>query len=778
MPNNRHLAAIGAVFCVFLTHCSLRDEGDRKGSSAGLIVTPVASYSTFKARNLAQKYKDNLERLVVEVVRNPTTAKLQFANNIVSTGGIGFFTHSASQSGDERYLELILAVPEVFEEGMGLARKIDRLMSQYGGELCGVLLKESAIYADPEVAGYGLNFFWRSAAQSGGNPQIVFERAVLYLKKDEARRFLDQKLTRDALLSGAIIFATRGDNPPQQIAYAGSAPSSLSSPAARQEKPAEAAVAALNTEIKEKDLSSEKEKKVEQKEQKAASQTKAAKNAEMARAPRSETRTKQPVESKPAAVQDRPAKERPPDVSGKPASIGTEGKADQSATKAADRELAEVKSTLKDPASTRASGETSSPASQSAAESVIASAKKPAPASSAEKSTAPLPSPGPTGEVKQQPLITKEATPQPKAAPVEQPQIASPAKVPIKDKPEKMSTEAKAPSEAPQSKTDQASAKLAERRTPEAKAELKDTGSTKAFSEANSLKTQSTSESGIASAKKPAPPPTAEKRATYDAEPAREVKQPTSLPKDASSASKQVPLQSKAVPAEQTQTAAPSKEATKEKAEKARVEAKPQTESAPVKEAKAAPRQTPEQARAEVKLSEPTARKDLTPKAEPIQEATLRKDLPQEVRKPGAPGSGAGREEPQLPKDSLAKTEAVPPKREAVKERAEPVIPETKAQPDRAAREKVTEEAGKGQLALKSVEGYVIQISFPHKTDAQRWSEVLSREGYTTSITSIGEGESVRLRVGSFPSQALANNLLARLKKDGLNGFVVQVPKG
>ncbi|MGH7843878.1 MAG: SPOR domain-containing protein, partial [Candidatus Binatia bacterium] len=462
----------------------------------------------------------------------------------------------------------------------------------------------------------------------------------------------------------------------------------------------------------------------------------------------------------------------------------TRGKADQSAAKAAGHETAEVKTPRQDPAGTKASGTTTSPpASQPAAENVIATAKKPVPAASAGKSTAPLPSPAPTGEVKQQPTApasgTSEAVPQSKALPVEQPQIAAPAKVPIKDKSEKTSPEGKAPGATAPTKTDQAPAQSKDRR-PEVKAEPKDAGSTNASSEGNYPKTQAAAESGIASTKEPAPAVAAEKPAPppENAEPAREVKPQTTTPaKDASLTGKQTPLQPKAIPAEPTQMAAPSEETTKEWSGKARVETKPRTESAPAKEVKESPRHTLEQARAEIKVNEPAASKDPAPKAEPAREATLRKDLSPEVSRPGAAGSAAPREEPELPKDSPAKTDAVAPKQE-VKGKTEPGIPETKTQADQAAGEKPPEEAGKDLLALKSVEGYVIQISFPHKTDAQEWSHVLSREGYTTSITSIGEGESVRLRVGSFPSQALANNLLARLKKEGLNGFVVQVPKG
>jgi cell division septation protein DedD len=96
----------------------------------------------------------------------------------------------------------------------------------------------------------------------------------------------------------------------------------------------------------------------------------------------------------------------------------------------------------------------------------------------------------------------------------------------------------------------------------------------------------------------------------------------------------------------------------------------------------------------------------------------------------------------------------------------------------RAVQEQAAQAPNEVRVALKSVEGYVVQFSFTHKNDAHRWSEALSREGYATSITSIGEGDSVRLRVGGFASSDSARDLLGRLEKKGLRGFVIQVPKG
>src|SRR5215208_4557415 len=95
--------------------CAVWEKPNSAATKSGLIATPVSYYSTPKARLLGEKYKDNLDRMVERIVRNPKTVGLAFANNIASVGGIGFFTHSAASLPDERYLEVVLAAPELFE---------------------------------------------------------------------------------------------------------------------------------------------------------------------------------------------------------------------------------------------------------------------------------------------------------------------------------------------------------------------------------------------------------------------------------------------------------------------------------------------------------------------------------------------------------------------------------------------------------------------------------------------------------------------------------------
>jgi cell division septation protein DedD len=137
----------------------------------------------------------------------------------------------------------------------------------------------------------------------------------------------------------------------------------------------------------------------------------------------------------------------------------------------------------------------------------------------------------------------------------------------------------------------------------------------------------------------------------------------------------------------------------------------------------------------------------------------------------GAPASAALSKRAALESKPDRIVDVPPPLARALKpENIEPVKPAEQAKP--------AEAATGVRVALKSVEGYAVQLSFPQKIDAQRWSETLSREGYTTSITSVGEASSVRLRVGSFSSPEAAKTLLGRLQKQGLTGFVIQVPKG
>ena len=200
--------------------CVLVDEtGQKERESNGLIITPPTYYSTAKARYLGARYKDNLDRLVEQITRNPTTATLQFANNISSVGGIGFFTHSATKTPDERYLEVVLATPETFEVKGEFNEKVQQLFGRYGVELLDIVSGDKEIYEDREMSGYGLNLAWRNVVTEPAGNRVTLERAILYFPKERVHRFVDEALDPSDLLSGAVIFAMEENGPLNLVSY-------------------------------------------------------------------------------------------------------------------------------------------------------------------------------------------------------------------------------------------------------------------------------------------------------------------------------------------------------------------------------------------------------------------------------------------------------------------------------------------------------------------------------------------------------------------------------
>ena len=205
---------------LLLGACGLLDDSaSKKPSRTGLIATPVTYYSTSRARYLGSKYRDNVDRLVESIVRNSKTASLQFANNISSVGGIGFFTHSATKTADERYLEVVLAVPETFETKGAHSDKVSRLFASYGPELLAILSGENDIYQDRELTGYGLNLAWRNIIAEPAGNRVTLERAIIYLAKEKTRNFLRREINQNDLLADATIFAVEEDGPLNLVSY-------------------------------------------------------------------------------------------------------------------------------------------------------------------------------------------------------------------------------------------------------------------------------------------------------------------------------------------------------------------------------------------------------------------------------------------------------------------------------------------------------------------------------------------------------------------------------
>ena len=217
---------IGKISAVFVSlswlfvGCTMLDSGGtKKPAPSGLISTPVSYYSTPKAKYLATKYKENLDRIIEQIVRNPKTAPLQFANNIASVGGIGFFTHSATKTADERYLEVVLATPETFETKGDYSEKVQRLFSSYGFDLLRILNGDGELYQDGELTGYGLNLAWRNVVADPTGNRVMLARAIIYLPKDKVRTYIRSEIKQDELLADAVIFGEEEDRPLTLVSY-------------------------------------------------------------------------------------------------------------------------------------------------------------------------------------------------------------------------------------------------------------------------------------------------------------------------------------------------------------------------------------------------------------------------------------------------------------------------------------------------------------------------------------------------------------------------------
>ncbi len=76
---------------------------------------------------------------------------------------------------------------------------------RYGPALLNIISSDDEIYKEKFVAGYGLNFSWRNLSDG----DVSVERAVIYVSKGQARKFLDEGLSQEELLAGAAIFSVQ-----------------------------------------------------------------------------------------------------------------------------------------------------------------------------------------------------------------------------------------------------------------------------------------------------------------------------------------------------------------------------------------------------------------------------------------------------------------------------------------------------------------------------------------------------------------------------------------
>jgi cell division septation protein DedD len=79
--------------------------------------------------------------------------------------------------------------------------------------------------------------------------------------------------------------------------------------------------------------------------------------------------------------------------------------------------------------------------------------------------------------------------------------------------------------------------------------------------------------------------------------------------------------------------------------------------------------------------------------------------------------------------------------------------------------------------AVKSLEGFIIQLAFSDREKAQRWAESMEKRGYAVSLTEAGAEGSLRVRLGNFSVRDDAERQLRTFKQEGMNGIIINLPQ-
>jgi len=788
-----------SLSCLFFG-CTMQDSGSvKKPAPSGLISTPVSYYSTAKAKYLAAKYKENLDRIIEQVVRNPKTAPLQFANNIASVGGIGFFTHSATKTADERYLEVVLATPETFETKGDYSEKVQRLFSLYGFDLLRILSGDGELYQDGELAGYGLNLAWRNVVADPAGNRVILARAIIYLPKDKVRTYLKSEIKQNELLADAVIFGEEEDRPLTLVSYrpqdtqpdvrpairednltvtadskpsqvAPSANSKLSSwltnqltetaktESAKANDSAVEPIPSIEAELTKQEpevvLSLEPLKNDENKSaelaplvggDKSPSITSAATTDPKGRLQSSRSATEKITESK-VSTPNRPDKKietkQPTDSRAKTPDSAMEKQAAATTLQS---------SVLPEPAVNARIEEPQKKLPETVESSVVA---QPTKVSSFEKAKIPVAEIS-VGQVKPQVETPKPSELNEKAG---EPVNVLPAKntsVPSRNETDTISI--------PQMVTKNDSARETSARET----------STISKAGAQPLKTSKneavTSESA---ASKPAAEKTASVRETAKAqiETAKPKPEPTTAPATAVEKSLDVTARE---PVSNTATKSSTEKISTNTAEKTALRA-------------AAAKSMVERSVPDNKNT-PSDAETAPSKARPLQESVSLSPRPEPAQK-AAPEAMVRQQKQDQAEQVEARTAAKPAEVSSAQTKttpsaaAAPEASQKKQAPEQLALLRkpadVIVENKPAMRALKPLEGFVIQIAFNDKDKAQHWAEGMERRGYTVSITETGTEGALRVRLGNFVVRDDAERQLRSFKQEGMSGIIINLPQG
>jgi cell division septation protein DedD len=806
------LVRICFIFCVFsslIGGCALLDEGAPKKTANNLIATPASYYSTSKAKYLGTKYKDNLDRIVERIVRNSKTAPLQFANNISSVGGIGFFTHSATKTPDERYLEVVLATPETFETKGEYSEKIYQLFDRYGFDLLSILSGDSDMYQDRELSGYGLNLAWRTVVAEGSGSRVIMARAIIYFPKEKVRSFLREEIKQNDLLNDAVIFGEEENGPLALVSYKPQTVRPDFRPAIREDnltasaesKSARTPVA--STAAKETAAKTAPKPEIAKKENPPS---KTAEAVAVATAAKTESENKPtPLAPAKAAPAVSSASSAPAESAKKTAPVSAElPKAEERAPVVALQPVPLIPVESKPPA---ALVPTALPAPAAALKApgegpkvdpvppVSASTQKPAlePKAEAKKSDA-------RSAAKESKLTASET--KISAKPVEdtqkiitEPQKSAPAAPALKADEKISEVKTAVAKSAPVVAPKVVAAPIAPAKLPEAAPVIKPEPAA-AVAEVKRIEKPAPQVKTIPPAPVPVKP--LEEIAVKPVEPMMLPAPARALPAVAAAESKSAEPAKAASAVVKAPTAiaaekgiAQEAKAQTKPAEQPRAKSEPAVTqplvpapavnsapaNAPAKEIKSA-----EAVKVAPEIKAPpviTARKEVADEKKPQTKAAaeaiaMAKPTPAPIAVAPAPPMPSSAKTETSPASAATNTLATPAENKSAEKSADEQLALVRKTPI----EMVPENKALSRPPThKALEGFIIQLAFQDKEKARNWAENMERRGYAVSITEAGTGGALRVRLGNFAVRDDAERQLRTFKQEGISGIIINLPQ-
>jgi hypothetical protein len=175
-----------------------------RGDYPGLI--PLTSYSSEKAKALAQKYRKELIQVIQLLGKAYPEAQLDIQ-------GVGFLKSPKSGENDDRYLSVIVEVgKEYAKETTSFEKRLDDIFPQYVDPIALILFRSEAILKDSQVSGIAICPNWMVGQfQKMSGYTTTSEGVYVVITKSKGKAIREGKASRLPLRKEARIYGRQGD---------------------------------------------------------------------------------------------------------------------------------------------------------------------------------------------------------------------------------------------------------------------------------------------------------------------------------------------------------------------------------------------------------------------------------------------------------------------------------------------------------------------------------------------------------------------------------------